>query len=129
MPVWCFARSTTSPSRAGRSATAFGVGCSPSSRRRSTPPRAWSSVRPAARKPCRHALPTRPPPRPAEAIGKQAGPRYARLFHHAPEHGVYLAPSAFEVGFLSAAHDEAAIDRLVEVLSEGLQLALAVGER
>ncbi len=30
--------------------------------------------------------------------------------------GIYLAPSAFEVGFLSAAHTDEHIDRLVEAL-------------
>jgi len=35
--------------------------------------------------------------------------RYARFFHALLEEGVYLAPSAFEAGFVSAAHDEAII--------------------
>jgi glutamate-1-semialdehyde 2,1-aminomutase len=36
--------------------------------------------------------------------------RYARYFHAMLEQGVYLAPSQFEAGFLSAAHDRAVID-------------------
>jgi len=30
------------------------------------------------------------------------------------EAGVYVAPSQFETGFISAAHDEAAIERTIE---------------
>ena len=37
--------------------------------------------------------------------------RYARFFHAMLDRGVYLAPSQFEAGFLSLAHDDAAIDR------------------
>jgi glutamate-1-semialdehyde 2,1-aminomutase len=36
--------------------------------------------------------------------------RYARFFHAMLEHGVYLAPSQFEAGFVSLAHTEADID-------------------
>jgi glutamate-1-semialdehyde 2,1-aminomutase len=36
--------------------------------------------------------------------------RFAHFFRGMLEHGVYMAPSAFEAGFMSAAHDEAAID-------------------
>ena len=47
--------------------------------------------------------------------------RYRHLFHFALEHGVYLAPSACEVGFLSLAHDDDSLDRAVAVLAEGLR--------
>jgi glutamate-1-semialdehyde 2,1-aminomutase len=36
---------------------------------------------------------------------------HARFFHGMLDRGVYLAPSAFEAGFLSALHDEALIDQ------------------
>ncbi|MDN5871427.1 MAG: glutamate-1-semialdehyde 2,1-aminomutase [Nitrococcus sp.] len=36
--------------------------------------------------------------------------RFKRFFHSLLEQGVYLAPSAFEAGFVSTAHDEQAID-------------------
>ncbi len=36
--------------------------------------------------------------------------RFRRFFHAMLEEGVYLAPSAFETGFVSAAHEEAHID-------------------
>ncbi|HET7675084.1 MAG TPA: glutamate-1-semialdehyde 2,1-aminomutase [Gammaproteobacteria bacterium] len=40
--------------------------------------------------------------------------RYARFFHAMLDEGVYLAPSAFEAGFVSAAHDAAVIDATIE---------------
>jgi glutamate-1-semialdehyde 2,1-aminomutase len=36
---------------------------------------------------------------------------FNRFFHAMLERGVYLAPSAYEAGFMSSAHDEAVIDR------------------
>jgi len=36
--------------------------------------------------------------------------RFTQFFHAMLREGVYLAPSAFEAGFVSSAHDEAAID-------------------
>jgi glutamate-1-semialdehyde 2,1-aminomutase len=46
--------------------------------------------------------------------------RFRRFFHAALERGVYLAPSAFEAGFLSAAHGDAEIDLTLERLDEAL---------
>ncbi len=43
--------------------------------------------------------------------------RYQAMYHPLLARGVYLAPSAFEVGFLSAAHTEADIDLLVEAIA------------
>jgi glutamate-1-semialdehyde 2,1-aminomutase len=39
--------------------------------------------------------------------------RFRRFFHAMLDAGVYLAPSAFEAGFLSAAHTPADIDATV----------------
>jgi glutamate-1-semialdehyde 2,1-aminomutase len=39
--------------------------------------------------------------------------RFRRFFHRMLEEGVYLAPSAFEAGFVSAAHTPADIDATV----------------
>jgi glutamate-1-semialdehyde 2,1-aminomutase len=36
---------------------------------------------------------------------------FNRFFHHMLEQGVYLAPSAFEAGFVSAAHGEEEIEK------------------
>jgi glutamate-1-semialdehyde 2,1-aminomutase len=46
--------------------------------------------------------------------------RFRRFFHAALERGVYLAPSAFEAGFLSAAHGDAEIDLTLERLDAAL---------
>ena len=40
--------------------------------------------------------------------------RFKRFFHGMLQHGVYLAPSAFEAGFVSAAHSEADLAATVE---------------
>ncbi len=43
--------------------------------------------------------------------------RYQAMYHPLLARGVYLAPSAFEVGFLSAAHTDADIDLLVAAIA------------
>jgi glutamate-1-semialdehyde 2,1-aminomutase len=47
--------------------------------------------------------------------------RYARFFQGMLERGVYLPPSAFESAFLSDAHDEAEIDRTLEMADEAME--------
>lgn len=42
--------------------------------------------------------------------------RYAKFFHAALEHGVYLAPSQFEAGFTSAAHTPEVVAQTLEGL-------------
>jgi len=44
--------------------------------------------------------------------------RYKALFHGLLARGIYLAPSGFEVGFLSAAHTEADVDALAAAVHE-----------
>ncbi len=44
--------------------------------------------------------------------------RYAALFRHALERGVYLAPSQFECMFVSIAHGDDEIDRTIEVIGD-----------
>lgn len=61
------------------------------------------------------------PPRTAEAVAAESGEAYANLFHSLLAQGIALAPSAYEVGFLSLAHSRTDIDRL----GEGLRIALA----
>ena len=39
--------------------------------------------------------------------------RFGKYFHGMLEEGVYIAPSQFEAGFVSAAHDEGAIEKTV----------------
>lgn len=43
--------------------------------------------------------------------------RFNRFFHAMLEEGVYLAPSAFEAGFVSAAHEDAIIDQTIAAAS------------
>jgi glutamate-1-semialdehyde 2,1-aminomutase len=45
---------------------------------------------------------------------------FNRFFHACLERGVYLAPSAYEAGFLSTAHEGSAIARACEVMTESI---------
>ncbi|MCC6585783.1 MAG: glutamate-1-semialdehyde 2,1-aminomutase [Bryobacterales bacterium] len=49
-----------------------------------------------------------------ESAKKSDTARFGKFFHHMLESGVYLAPSQFEAGFVSAAHTEADIAATVE---------------
>ena len=44
--------------------------------------------------------------------------RYAALFRHLLERGIYVAPSQFEAMFVSLAHTDADVDRTVEALAD-----------
>jgi glutamate-1-semialdehyde 2,1-aminomutase len=50
------------------------------------------------------------PPRSFAEVMQCDRERFSRFFHAMLEQGVYLAPSAYEAGFVSAAHGEAEID-------------------
>ena len=50
------------------------------------------------------------------------GQRFNRFFHAMLEEGVYLAPSAFEAGFVSASHDDAAIEATLEAAARCFEL-------
>jgi len=60
-------------------------------------------------------------PRSAEAINPNVGKTYSPIFHELLAQGVALAPSAYEVGFLSLAHTQQDIDRLGETLATALK--------
>jgi glutamate-1-semialdehyde 2,1-aminomutase len=47
--------------------------------------------------------------------------RYAKFFHAMLERGVYLAPSQFEVGFLSLAHTESDIEETLRAAAEAVK--------
>jgi glutamate-1-semialdehyde 2,1-aminomutase len=49
--------------------------------------------------------------------------QYAAFFHAMLERGIYLPPSAYEAWFLSAAHDDAAIDRILDALPHAAEAA------
>jgi glutamate-1-semialdehyde 2,1-aminomutase len=46
--------------------------------------------------------------------------RYGKFFHAMLEEGVYLAPSQFEAGFVSLAHDDEVIQRTVEAARKAI---------
>jgi glutamate-1-semialdehyde 2,1-aminomutase len=56
------------------------------------------------------------PMRALRDLPSEAGACFAPLFHRLLECGIYLAPSAFEVGFLSSAHTPELIAELLEAL-------------
>ena len=49
--------------------------------------------------------------------------RFKRFFHAALERGVYLAPSAFEAGFVSSAHTEGDIQETIVRLDDAMRAA------
>ncbi len=69
------------------------------------------------------------PPRRPSLIDAEAAERYGPLFHALLDAGIYLAPSSYEVGFLSLAHQESDIDRLVDALAAALPTAAERTER
>jgi glutamate-1-semialdehyde 2,1-aminomutase len=58
-----------------------------------------------------------PVPTRAESISEAALDGFRSRYHGWLERGVYLPPSAYEVGFLSAAHEPAHMHELVDVLA------------
>jgi glutamate-1-semialdehyde 2,1-aminomutase len=68
-------------------------------------------------------------PRAAEQIDPRGAEIYAQVFHRLLARGIALAPSAYEVGFLSLAHQRAHIDRLAEGLRAALATAAEAGAR
>ncbi|MDP2480320.1 MAG: glutamate-1-semialdehyde 2,1-aminomutase [Candidatus Palauibacterales bacterium] len=50
---------------------------------------------------------------------------FARYFRGCLDRGVFIAPSAFEAGFLSTAHGDEEIDRTLEVVGQAMDAALA----
>jgi glutamate-1-semialdehyde 2,1-aminomutase len=59
-----------------------------------------------------------------DAQGQEAF-RYAPFFHSMLDSGVYLPPSVFEAWFLSAAHDDKAMDRIYAALPAAAKAAAA----
>lgn len=60
------------------------------------------------------------PPRAAKGIDPAAAGRYKGVFHGLLSRGVYVAPSAYEVGFLSLAHTVDHLRRFAHALAETL---------
>ena len=61
------------------------------------------------------------PKRAAEAIDASAAEQYAPIFHGLLDRGVSLAPSAYEVGFLSLAHEAAHLEQFARALAAVLE--------
>jgi glutamate-1-semialdehyde 2,1-aminomutase len=53
--------------------------------------------------------------------------RFNRFFHAMLDRGVYLAPSAFEAGFVSIAHDAEVIDATLVAAREAFAHAQELG--
>jgi glutamate-1-semialdehyde 2,1-aminomutase len=51
--------------------------------------------------------------------------RYGPFFHAMLEQGISLPPSVFEAWFVSAAHDDAVINRIIEALPAAARTAAA----
>lgn len=66
------------------------------------------------------ALDTRDPPRTAAAIPATAANRYAGIFRSLLDAGIAIAPSAYEVGFISLLHAIPDLDRLCDALQKEL---------
>jgi glutamate-1-semialdehyde 2,1-aminomutase len=63
------------------------------------------------------------------AASQQSTAAYSGFFHAMLDSGVYLPPSAFECWFLSAAHDDGAMSRIVEALPAAARAAAAAERR
>jgi glutamate-1-semialdehyde 2,1-aminomutase len=59
-------------------------------------------------------------PRAWHAVRRESAARYAELHHALLERGIWIAPSAFEVAFLSLAHTSADVARVVTTFAEVL---------
>jgi glutamate-1-semialdehyde 2,1-aminomutase len=68
-------------------------------------------------------------PRSADALEPRAAAAYAGVFHSLLEQGIALAPSAFEIAFLSLAHTRRDIDRFAEGLRAALGTLAAADAR
>ncbi|WP_027862947.1 glutamate-1-semialdehyde 2,1-aminomutase [Marmoricola sp. URHB0036] len=66
------------------------------------------------------------PVRDYAAAARQDTGVYKAFFHAMLDRGVYLPPSAFEAWFLSAAHDERALQHVIDALPAAAQAAAAV---
>lgn len=55
-------------------------------------------------------------PRTSAAIDRDSMKTYAALFHHCLDHGIYMAPSGYEVGFLSSAMQQKDLDYFLDTI-------------
>ncbi|MCO5166932.1 MAG: glutamate-1-semialdehyde 2,1-aminomutase [Planctomycetes bacterium] len=69
----------------------------------------------------------RPAPRAWHQVERAGAERYRRLHRAMIERGVYLAPSAFEVFFTSAAHGDDVLREVADAMREALVIAFEEG--
>jgi glutamate-1-semialdehyde 2,1-aminomutase len=62
-----------------------------------------------------------------DAARRQDLAAFRAFFHAMLDRGVYLPPSAFEAWFLSAAHDDTALQRVLDALPVAAAAAAAAG--
>src|SRR5262245_13410952 len=60
-----------------------------------------------------------------EVARRQETHRFAAFFHRMLDQGVYLPPSAYEAWFVSAAHDDTALDRVIDAFPAAAKAAAA----
>jgi glutamate-1-semialdehyde 2,1-aminomutase len=65
---------------------------------------------------------TKSPIRTIDEIPSTHKQDFATLFHSLLKQGVYLAPSGYEVGFLSLAHDESILEKTLDALRKSFEL-------
>lgn len=58
------------------------------------------------------------PPRRSDQIDPESMKIYAKLFHYCLNHGIYLAPSGYEVGFISMPMEYHDLDKFIEVVKQ-----------
>lgn len=61
----------------------------------------------------------------ADEIDAKGMDKFKILHAHLLENGIYFGPSGYEVGFLSAAHTEAELDKTAQVVCDGLDKVYA----
>ena len=62
------------------------------------------------------------------AAARQRTARYSAFFHAMLDAGVYLPPSAYEGWFCSTAHDDRALERIVQALPGAATAAARASE-
>jgi len=65
-----------------------------------------------------------PAPRAWRDVDREGASLYKRFHAKLLERGVYLAPSAFEVGFISTAHDSDQLEHTAQAIGDALTLAV-----
>ena len=57
----------------------------------------------------------------ADSARAASADKFVKVFHYLLEHGVYIAPSAFEAAFMSLSHSPDDIEQTIRVFAQALQ--------